>query len=239
MNYNSLIEIGSKADAIIRFKTDIDINGQHFEANEPYLLLKDVRVLIDYGKIEKQTKNTKFESAYTDINPRVVGIGAISFSRKLASLLATYESETTYNPTKSATLAANDGYIYMTDDVDDTKDIFIYNSDFDKIEDFTYDDSNNSIYSDDFVDGNEYLILFSSVRSGSRYNLLKPHIPYMSLEIQGVGNVDKSPKDVYMYFDKVSLNSIISFNFIQDDRMNVPLEFKIIDDKNNILAFED
>ena len=36
-----------------------------------------------------------------------------------------------------------------------------------------------------------------------------------------------------MYFDKVSLNSLLYFSFIQGDMINAPLEFYIIDDKNN------
>jgi hypothetical protein len=61
----------------------------------------------------------------------------------------------------------------------------------------------------------------------------------MSLEVQGIGNIDKVGKNVVMYFDKVSLNSILEFTFIQGDMINVPLQFYIIDDKNNYVVFED
>ena len=42
---NSLIEIGSKANVILRFKAPISINGQSYVADEPYLFLKDVNVV--------------------------------------------------------------------------------------------------------------------------------------------------------------------------------------------------
>jgi hypothetical protein len=61
----------------------------------------------------------------------------------------------------------------------------------------------------------------------------------MSLEIQGVGNIDKVTKNILMYFDKVSLNSVIEFTFIQNDMINVPLVFYIMEDKNNYVVFED
>ena len=40
MNQNSIIEIGSKADVIIRFKSATNINGRAYKPNEPYLFLK-------------------------------------------------------------------------------------------------------------------------------------------------------------------------------------------------------
>ena len=54
-------------------------------------------------------------------------------------------------------------------------------------------------------------------------------IPYMSMEIQGIGNIDKQTKEVIMYFEKVSLRSLINFNFFPDAKINLPLEFLIID----------
>ena len=44
---------------------------------------------------------------------------------------------------------------------------------------------------------------------------------------------------ITMYFNTVSLNSIMEFTFMQDDIINIPLEFHIIDDGNNYLVFED
>ena len=40
MNQNSLIEVGSKADIILRFKSAITINGRSYAAKEPYLFFK-------------------------------------------------------------------------------------------------------------------------------------------------------------------------------------------------------
>jgi len=117
---------------------------------------------------------------------------------------------------------------------------FVYNSLFEKqtVVDGDYDSSLNALVISGLAAGT-YMVSYSSVSTGTKYDLNKPHIPYMSLEIQGEGNIDKETNQVLMYFDKVSLNAVMNFTFIQDKIINVPLSFNIIDDKNNYLMFED
>jgi hypothetical protein len=252
MNYNSLIEIGSKANVILRFKAATTINGKTYAANEPYLYLKDCNVLVNYSNQDKSGTTDINVIAYSDIKPRTVLIGGISFTRKLASLLASfggkcgeYEEEEGFNLTKFVTLKAIRGegdpvgeILFTDEDIVVDNNLFIYDVNFEPVL-FQYDSETNTFTSAGFDDGTEYLITYSSARIGTKFDLNKPHIPYMSLEVQGVGNIDKVTKNVAMYFDKVSLNSILQFTFIQGDMINVPLEFYIIEDKNNYVVFED
>jgi hypothetical protein len=245
MNYNSLIEIGSKANVILRFKAPTNINGVDYAANEPYIYLKDVNAIISYSNQDKTGSTDVTVIANSDVKPRTVVIGGFPFSRKIASLLACFKGKNIeYFPTLFKTLPAiketgeSEGTIFLVDDIQFNDKIFVYNNNFEVIS-FTYNAAENSLKSSEFEDEKQYLISFSSVKMGTKYDLNKAHIPYMSLEIQGVGNIDKVKKEVLMYFDKVSLNSIVNFTFIQDDIINVPLEFYIIDDKNNYVVFED
>lgn len=246
MNYNSLIEIGSKANVILRFRAATTINGKTYAANEPYLYLKDCNVLINYSNQDKSGQTDINVIANSDIKPRVVAIGGVSFTRKLASLLACFKgADEDFNLTKFITLAAEreendeEGIIFATDvDLVEDDNLFVYDENFDKIN-YTYDAENNSFSSAGFNDGAQYLISYSSARNGTKFDLNKPHIPYMSLEVQGTGNIDKTTKEVVMYFDKVSLYSVLQFTFIQGDMINVPLEFYIIEDQNNYVVFED
>lgn len=245
MNYNSLIEIGSKANVILRFKSATNINGINYAAKEPYLFLKDVNVLINYSNQDKSGQTDINVIANSDVKPRTVVIGGFPFSRKIASLLATYQdSNLDYFPTLFKTLSASkeeeeeDGIIFLVDNIEFNENLFVYDSNFNKVS-VTYDAGQNALISPEFVNDEEYLVSFSTVKTGTKYDLNKIHIPYMSLEIQGIGNINKVKKEVLMYFDKVSLNSIVNFTFIQDQIINVPLEFYIIDDKNNYVIFED
>lgn len=237
MNQNSLIEIGSKASVILRFKSKININGETYIENEPYLFLENCNVLVNYSNEDRTWETTKTLIAHSDIKPRTIQIGGISFSRKLASLLATYEEgDFNYRTTQFKELIAEDNLIFLTEEVN-PKAMFVYNTDYERI-DFEYREDMNAIFSESFEDGSVYLVSYFSLNSGTKFNLIKPHIPYMSLEIQGVGNIDKKTKNILMYFDKVSLNSMLHFTFMQGDMINSPLEFYIIDDKKNYVVFE-
>ena len=246
MNQNSIIEIGSKANVILRFKAKTCINGKTYDANEPYLYLKDINVLINYTNFDKTGSSIKNIVANSDIKPRTVSMGGITFSRKLASLLASFESENqNYNYTIFESLIADkpegelEGTLFLRKDLNPAAEYFVYDSNFNKVGNLTYDADMNAIISPDLKGNSKYLVSFSSVKIGSKLNLNKPSVPYMSLEIQGIGNINKTKKSVLMYFDKVSLNSILEFTFIQDDMINVPLQFHIIDDENNFVIFED
>ena len=239
MDYNSLIEIGSKANIVLRFKGNTQINGVNYAANEPYLFLKDVNVVINYSNQDKTGETDINVIANSDIKPRMVMVGGFSFSRKIASLLACFkESELSYTQTIFKTLKGSEEKILLLDDIVINDNLFVYDSDFNKIE-VTYDAGLNSLNSPSIQSGEEYLVSFSAEKIGTKFDLNKPHIPYMSLEIQGIGNINKARKEVLMYFDKVSLNSVLNFTFVQDQMINVPLEFYIIEDKNNYVIFED
>ena len=245
MDYNSLIEIGSKANIVLRFKTATNINGINYAANEPYLYLKDVNVVINYSNQDKTGQTDINVIANSDIKPRTVIVGGFSFSRKIASLLACYkDSNLSYNQTLFKSLKGargendTEGKIILLDDIVIDDNLFVYDSNFNKIT-VTHDAALNSLNSADILNDEEYLVSFSTEKFGTKFDLNKPHIPYMSLEVQGIGNINKIKKEILMYFDKVSLSTVINFTFIQDDMINVPLEFYIIDDKNNYVIFED
>ncbi|RLI49302.1 hypothetical protein DRO61_05280 [Candidatus Bathyarchaeota archaeon] len=240
MDINTIIEIGSKADIILRFKADININGKDYLADEPYLFIRDASVVINYSNQDKTGTTDTTVVAYSDIKPRTVQIGNITFSRKLASMISTFVStEQEFTMSKFDSVISVGSAVFPTEEIDETEPYFVYDINFDIVAAVAYNATNQSLESPNFVDDDEYIIYYSSVDTGTRFNLINPHIPYMSLEIQGQGNIDKITKKVVMYFDKVSLNAIMQFTFMQDTIMNIPLNFHIIDDKNNYVIFED
>lgn len=238
MEQNSLIEIGSKGNVILRFLAQTTINGKTYAAQEPYLFLKDVSIIINYKKLDKSNSAGANKIANTATYPQSISVLEAPFSRKLCSLLAAYVDDgLEYNPTIFKTLTAETGIIYLPEEVKESGAIYAYDEDFDSVV-FTYNSVLNALESESFVEDTDYLISYSSVKTGTKFNLIQPCYPYMSMEIQGIGNIDKSTKRVIMYFEKVSLNSLLEFNFIQNNRINTPLEFHIIDGINYVI-FED
>lgn len=242
MDQNSLIEIGSKVDIVLRFKSNTNVNGSNYAANEPYLYLKNVSAMIEYSNQDKTGNTDKTIIANSNIAPRTVSISNVNFSRKVISLLSTFEEENTnFGSTVFETIipenTGGDNFLTLSYPLFNSS-YYIYDENFNKIEN-SIDDSNLTITNSSFDTSKEYLISYQTFISGSKFNFIKPFNPYMSMEIKGIGNVDRQKKNIVMYFDKVSLNSIIDFTFIQDEIINVPLNFDIIDNKNNYIIIGD
>lgn len=240
MNPNSLIEIGSKVNVILRFKANITVNGQSYSAGEPYLFLKDVSASIEYSNQDKTAEAKRTVLANSDIDPRMVSIYNVNFSRKLASLLTTYENSVNdFSSSVFETITADeDGDLIIAETMLSSSEFFVYDSNFNKVENLSYDD-NVTISSSNLTSGSEYLVYYNLGLDGSKFDFVKPSTPYMSMEIQGIGNVDKVSKKIIIYFDKVSLDTVINFNFIEDEIIGAPLDFNIIDNKNNYMFIGD
>lgn len=239
MEQNSLIEIGSKANVIVRFIAETTINGSTYAAGEPYLFLQNVNLVIRYKEVSKTGTSTFNNISNNRIYPESIVMTHISFSRKLCSLLTAFEaSSAAFNPTKAMTLTAETGIIYLPEEVKDENGFYVYSEEFAPIT-VTYTEATNSLSGAGLVSGSQYLVFFSSVKTGTRYSFNQPCVPYMSLEIQGTGNINKQTKNVLIFISKASLNSPMQFNFMPDDMINIPLEFKIIENTNNFIYFED
>lgn len=246
MSQNNLIEIGSKANVILRFRQEAQVNGETYSPNEPYLLFKNANVLISYSNEDKTGTAARTVIANSEINPRTISIGSVNLTRKLVSLLTCFSEEQekfglTLFETRLPEEVNGDLQIILNENIlpNTENKIFVYEEgNLNKIE-FTYDAATNRITSSEFESNKEYLISYTSELVGTQFSLNKNHVPYFSLEIQGVGNVDKKKKNIVMYFDKVSLNAFIEFSFIQDQMLSVPLVFHIIDNKNNYVWIEE
>ena len=72
MKQNSLIEIGSKGDVVLKFNTKTFVNGKCYEPNEPYIFLRDVNVIINYGSENKSATQQQALAAHSNIYPESV-----------------------------------------------------------------------------------------------------------------------------------------------------------------------
>lgn len=240
MEQNSLIEIGSKANVILSFVIEKTINGKTYAALEPYLYLRDVNVVLEYKKNVKGTTTAKNQISYSDINVEKLTIGQIPFSRKLASLLLNYTASAQSAAKRELkSLVAADGVIYLTKEIFNEATLYIYDSNFNKITGAVYSAVNKTLTSESFVEGNSYLISFSSELVGTKFNLSQNHNSYMHAEIQTIGNIDKTEKEAIIYLEKIALSAMNHFVFIPEKVINTPLEFIILDGTNNYIVFED
>lgn len=239
MQQNSIIEMGSRANVVIRFNADTNINGKIFLKNEPYLFLKDVSIEVLYDSNQKEASiNPKNYMSFVNNLPSQIAITGIVFSKKIASLMACLKGEGLENSmTKMETVLAEGNELILADtEADLTKEFFVYDSNYERINAAVNVDG--FIESVDIIDGNSYLVFFSSAVVSTKFELVKPHIPYMNIEIQATGNIDKITKKAIMKFDKVALLSNLTFSFIKDETINAPLVFSILDNSGFVM-FED
>jgi len=243
MAKNDIIEVGSKANVILSFIEDINILDEDYAAFEPYIYLKEVNVILEYKGNKKTSTSLRNINNFNLANLNKVIIGGASFSKKLASLFMCYISSTTSEEKREfITSTAYSGEIYLTKDIANQDSIYVYDQELNKIQNFDYVPASNSITSDHFDEGKNYLISFSSELVGTKFSLKQRSIPYMKMEIQGLGNINKSTKNVLLSLSKVSLDSLLELNFIPNNKINFPLEFTVIDNEkeySNFLLLED
>ncbi len=228
MKQNSLIEVGSKANVVLKFKKDTTINGKLYKAQEPFLFLKDVIVNAEYRKIDKTSKaSLKNRTAHTLKELASVSLYGVNFTRKICSMMTTYVGEETAPFSTFETATAHDGELFLTASSVLADTISVFDKEMESV-DFIYDEASNSIISNDFIENEEYLISFSTGKIGTLFYLETPNHPYFSMEIHATGNVDKKQSFVYMKLETVSLQSVMDFNFTPNGRMDSPLEFVVI-----------
>jgi hypothetical protein len=238
MEQNSLLEIGSKVNIVISFNSATSINNNTYAAGEPYLYLKDANAVIRYKQLDKSASAGPNKIANSQIYPQEIIVRSINMNRKLLALLLNYDTtQTNVGKREFISLLGEDDIIYLPEEVNTSSTIYLYDSSFNPVV-FTYNSVKNALEGTAIAAGAEYLISYSSVLTATRFNLCQPSVPYMSLEIQSVGNINKVTKNTIMYFNKVSLSSIMEFNFLMDNKINIPLEFKVIDGSGYII-FED
>lgn len=222
---NDLYEFGGSADVLIKTKTDTEIGGIKYQAGEPYTVLKDVLVYLDYNQNEKDITAKKSISSSQTARPSIINITRIELTTKMCNLIGTIKSEEQIMHMKNIKCYCdNENSLYL-DDIPANNQIFVYNKSFERIEIDRVEDT--TIYGDFEVD-KEYLVFYNEFVQGRVYDFEVPHYPYFSIEIIAKGNTNKSFGTTLMKFDSVSLVSVPRFNFIQGDILNIPLTFKVI-----------
>ena len=235
---NKVLEFGSVASVVIRPRKDMTVGGKTYLAGEPYLYLKNVEVMITYTNTDKTAKTNVTLAAHSKLTPRSITISSVPLSLKILSLIAKYNGPQEFSYTKFIDGVASANFIFLTDSVDNTRPIYVYDSNYNKIE-FTYNSEMNAVESGDFVDNQRYMISFSSVKDGIKYNLNEEWFSYFSIEIQGVGNIDKITKNLYLFIEKASFISDMKFLFNKTEMVALPLRFHIIDNSNNLFFLEE
>lgn len=235
---NKVYEIGGSADVFIKLKMPITINNLSYQPNETYTILKDVVVDLDYNQNSSNVAAKSPIISAQNAKPSQINIYNVPFTQKICNLIMSLKPQKTYNKTEESICICEDGQIYLPYTPVQNS-VFIYDKQHNRLSDFEIE--GDYIICDNFVDNEQYRVIYQRTINVNLFGLEVPHYPYFSLEIQGKGNNDKISSNMFMLFDSVSLVTVPNMNFTNNGIMNTPLVFDIVyrGQQEPIIGFEE
>ena len=234
---NNIYEFGGTADLLLRFKTEEEVDGVHYAANEPYTFLKDVTIQWNYDQSMKESSGKKTVFSAHDGRPKQLIVSGVSLTQKIAHLIMTSSEDKTYIRTRRERVVCNSEEYLKLNYVPNTNSVFIYNVEGNRID---IQSMNNNIVYGAFNYNEEYLVFYTQQTTGDKYTLEIPYYPYFALDIFMKGNTNKISNDIYMHFDAASLVAVPNLNIMSGGILHTPLVFDIIYARQEepIVAFE-
>jgi hypothetical protein len=223
---NQLYEFGGTADVLIKCKTERTIDGITYQAGEPYTMLKDVTIQLDYEQTS-HSANAKTPIMDTrDGRPYQLIIGGVPLNRKITNLILSKDQDL-YTYTKKEIITCwEEGVLQLIEECKGNDEFYCYDSDFTRVSAEIKDDY-TKLYGN-FVKDQQYLVFYTATGVGNGYKFEIPHYAYFSIEIFAKGNTDKRTNNLYMAFDAASLVSVPEFNILSGGLLNTPLVFRLI-----------
>ena len=222
---NTLYEYGGVADVLIKCKTARTIDGIEYKDGEPYTMLKDVRIQLDYEQHTTDTSAKKPIMSAMDGRPYQLTIGGVPLNRKITNLMLTNTDEQYKYTQRDIVTCWEEGKLQLSREIVANDNIFCYDEDFNRINVTIID--NNSI-SGNFIKDGSYLVFYTAIDTGNAYKFEIPYHAYFSIEIFAKGNTDKQTNNIYMSFDAAALTTVPNFNILSGGLLNTPLVFKLI-----------
>lgn len=199
-----LLEFGGKANVVLRANIDMDINGNHYDAGDIVFLFDGVDLDFQYNeKVNDKSVAKQNQLSYFERHINTISISGLSLTSNYIEVFGKKKAES-FDRTVIETTTITDKKWYSLQKPSQDK-IFILN---DKQYEIEVDEEYNEITiktEDELVDG-EYTIAYYTSIESPVYDINNiESIPYMSMEILGLGNLDKKDGNIYIKIPKVNL----------------------------------
>jgi hypothetical protein len=194
------MEFGSAGNLIATAICDFECNGQKYKAGDIVLNLNDVNMHFNYGATTSDAKSSRTQLYYNEYYLDNFIIEMAPFNLQTQKLFANLTSDkiTVIETEQSMAMMGrlllsktlkNDGYIKIEN---------IENFDIDTQNDITI------ISSVDFQDNKYYNIVYETEMDCNTIELDNAalEIPYLKVQINFKGNIDKLPMSNYFFIDK-------------------------------------
>ena len=219
---NDLYEFGGACDVVIRCNGNRTIGGKEYFAGEPYTILHDVYVQMEYATNNSQATAKKNVLATRNGAPENIRIYNVTLTQKVCDLIATRSTKTKKIGRVYET-NAEDGTIYLPEVP--AAGVYVYCGN----ELIPYETIDGYIIkSSAFNEYDNYLVFYDVASTKNCFNFNLPQCGWFELEIYGKGNTDKTTEDVYIRMPACSLLAVPVFDMVRGNILNVPMTFSCI-----------
>lgn len=227
-NYN-LIEFGDTGNLIATAICDFNTPTKSFKKGDIVLNLQNIKTSIYTNNKTKRADSQRLDLEYTDMNISGLQCTHVPIDYQIYTIFG--EEEKDFNIVYSEEICCfADGSLLLTEYVPLFETIRI-----EGIEDFSIDNNEDMqmtiVNSNNFISGCFYKIQYEK-------NVKKPFlkldtqdadIPYLKLQLQIIGNLDKETNDSYLFIEKVRLHFTPSLNLQENSVSHCTLLFSVID----------
>lgn len=223
-----LLEFGGKANVILRANIDMKINDNDYKKGDIVFFFEEVDLDFQYNeKLNDKSVGKQNQLSYFERHINTISISGLSLTSNYVEVFGAKQSDT-FERTVLETTTISDKKWYSLYKPSQDK-IFIINE---KQYDIEINEEYNEITiltDDEFEDGKYTIAYYTSIDSPT-YDINNiESIPYMSMEILGLGNLDKKDGNIFIKIPKVNLINRPDFSL--SDRITAQdMVFKVIQD---------
>lgn len=200
MDTNKIIEINGTADIYVRAICDIE---DRYHKDDLVATLYGKTINLNFQPQEKDIKKATYNLlSYYDRNLSSIDISELSLTEKILDLFHKNTTNQEFAITCREVKLPYNGRIYLNNNP-------VLNSvKIEGIDPLTIeiDYVNYSIYSDELVDNQEYVVTYKTNKQGNIFSMNRINdLPYFSLEIHFEGNGDKENERFFMFIPRAKI----------------------------------
>ena len=221
-----LLEFGGKANVILRANIEMSINDNHYLPGDVVFLFEEVDLDFQYNeKNSESTVGKKNQLSHFERNINTISISGLSLTTDYIEVFGQKQTNT-FERSVIVEVEVTNNTWYSLHNLS-REQVFIIGQGMYNV---TIDPDYNEIIIDGQIDDGKYTVIYYTSVSNPTYNINNMEsIPYMTMEITGLGNVDKENGNIYIKIPKVNLINRPDFSL--SDRITAQdLVFKVIQD---------
>lgn len=223
-----LLEFGGNANVILRANIDMEINDIQYKKDDIILFLENVDLDFQYNeKMNDKKVASQNQLSYFSRHINTINISNISLTTNYIEIFGEKKTDSFDRTVIEETTITNKKWYSLQRPSKNT--IFILDNSSYEI-DINKEYNEITILTDEEIEDGNYTIAYYTKVNSPTYDINNiESLPYMSMEIIGVGNIDKNNGNIYIKIPKVNLINRPDYS-LSNSITAQDLAFKVIQD---------